>query len=106
MLYALIGTGLVGALAVAFLLWRRSVLETALAKSQASEKNALEASQRALDELKNRTEAFENQLGRQRDQIETLRIQRDKAITALANTGNPGDIADLLRDQLSKIGNT
>lgn len=104
MLYAFLGSTLVGALAVALLLWRNALLKRDLAEERASKKAALEQSQRALDELQLRGETFADQLARQREQIDTLRTQRDAAITKLEASGAPGSITDILRLRLKVPG--
>lgn len=106
MLYAFLGSTLLGALSTALLLWRKSVVEKKLVASQASEKAALDASQRALSELGTRTQTFEDQLSRQREQVDTLRKQRDEAIDALAKANIPGAIGNLLRNKFVKTPGT
>ena len=106
MLYAFLGSTLLGALSSAFLLWRKSVLETKLAKSQASDKDAQERANRAVSELELQSKAFQDQLSRQRDQLETLRVQRDQAIDALAKSGAPGALLGVLRKQALKPGDS
>lgn len=97
MLYALIGSGLLGALSTAFLLWRKSVVETSLAECRGQLKSSQDTANRALEELASQASAYQDQLARQRDQISTLRTQRDQAIEALAKGVTPGSIVDLLR---------
>lgn len=98
MLYAFLGSTLLGALSTAFLLWRKSVVEKRLAVCQGEKKAAQDTANRALSELADRQKVFSEQLQRQREQIETLRIQRDEAIAKLP----PGTIADLLRTRHTK----
>lgn len=105
MLYAFLGSTLLGALSTALLLWRKSVVEKKLVGSQASEKSAVELAGRTLDELNARTKTFEDQLARQRDQVDTLRKQRDEAIDALAKSATPGAIGNLLRNKNAKARN-
>lgn len=101
MLYAFLGSALLGALSTAFLLWRKSVVEKKLVKSEAERKTAQDEANRALSELSERQKVFDDQLARQRDEIETLRKQRDEAIDKLPS----GSIADLLRSRHTKTGN-
>lgn len=96
MLYALIGTGLLGALSTMFLLWRKSVVEKKLAVSEAERKDAQDRANRAPSELVERQKAFDDQLARQREQIDTLRKQRDEAIDELSKGAVPGSIANIL----------
>lgn len=97
MLYAFLGSTLLGALSTALLLWRKSVVEKKLVQSQAREEAAVGQAKRAVDELGARSKAYEDQLSRQRDQIDTLRKQRDQAIDSLAKSETPGAIGELLR---------
>ncbi len=97
MLYAFLGSLSLGGLATALLLWRKSVVEKALVASQASEKDAQDRANRALSELELQRSAFTDQLARSASQLETVRIQRDQAISALAKSTTPGSIAELLR---------
>lgn len=97
MLAAFIVSLLAGSLSTALLLWRKSVVEKSLAESRATEKLATEAARRSQEELGLRAKAYEDQLSRQRDQLETLRKQRDQAIETLATSGKPGSITDLIR---------
>lgn len=99
MIYAFLGSTLLGALSTALLLWRKSVVEKKLVASQAEKKFAVELAGRSVDELTARTNAFEDQLSRQRNQIETLRKQRDEALNKLTT---PGAIGSLLRDKNTK----
>jgi len=95
MLYALIGSGLVGALSTALLLWRKSVLETKLAKSLAIG----EASQKLANELLENVKLLKDQLDRKDNQIKVLEKQRDQAIEELAKHGAHGSLLSLLRKQ-------
>ncbi len=95
MLYALIGSGLFGALSTAFLLWRKSVVETKLSEARAIGREAILGKQEALMELVTRQNAFDKQLALQTSQLETIKAQRDAALKAI--TGAPGSIAELIK---------
>lgn len=100
MLYALIGTGLLGALATAFLLWRKSVVETELADTKGKLTSSQTEAQQLKSELALRVTAYAEQLINLNDQITTLRKQRDEAIETLAKNGTPGSLTDLLRNKV------
>lgn len=99
MLYAFLGSTLLGALSSALLLWRKSVAEKKLAESQALGRDYLGQMTRSLDELTRRSAAYEDQLARQRDVIETIRKQRDEAIDELVKRDVNGAFANLLRSK-------
>jgi hypothetical protein len=97
MLYLFLGSTLLGSLSTAILLWRKSVVETELAKSQASDKDSQERANRAVEELGSRSKAYEDQLQLQRNQVDQLRKERDIALDALAKNLGTGSVAELLR---------
>jgi Flp pilus assembly protein TadB len=99
MLYLFLGSTLLGSLSTALLLWRKSVVQTELSKSQASDKDSQERANRAVEELGTRSKAYEDQLQLQRNQVDQLRKERDFALDALAKNTGAGSIAELLRMQ-------
>ncbi len=100
MLYALIGTGLLGALSTALLLWRKSVVETELADTKGRLTLAQNAATSATVEISMRAKAYAEQLVSLNNQISTIRTERDQAIDELAKTGAPGSLTNLLRNQV------
>ncbi len=97
MLYALIGSGLLGALSTAFLLWRKSIVETKLANAQAIGRAASLAELRTSAELLARQADFAKKLASSDAQIDSLRTQNANLLKALANA--PGTVAELIRLQ-------
>ena len=104
MLYALIGSSLLGALASAFLLWRKSVAETQLAQVKgqlSSSQNEAQTAKQALQEVTATALAREAQLNekisRANAELQTVKGQRDEAISKIP----AGSIADILRAHAS-----
>lgn len=102
MIYAFLGSTLLGCLSTALLLWRKSVVEKKLAESQAERERAVDTANRCLDELNARTNIMNDQLKREQDLVKTIRKQRDEALDKLAKASVPGSIGSLLRDKNTK----
>jgi len=104
MLYALIGSSLLGALASALLLWRKSVAEKALAEcrgqlssSQSEAQTAKQALQGAMQTALAREAQLNEKISRANAELQTVKGQRDEAISKLP----AGSIADILRAHAS-----
>jgi hypothetical protein len=97
MLYALLGSILVGVLGSALLAWRKARSDGELGQVKAELTHARQSEARAVSELlQERADRADEKL-RTENQLLTIRTQRDEALAKLATTGAPGSIADLLR---------
>lgn len=104
MLYAFLGSTLLGALASALLLWRKSVVETALKACQIdllAARNSAEGWKISYESMIKFHQDFENQLNdkltRVGSELTLVKGQRDAALDKLVQVGAPGAIAELLR---------
>lgn len=94
MTYAFLGALLSGGLAVAFLLWRKSVVEKARDTLALKLDFATEAIKEYSALLASNDKEHDESISRLESQIQTLRTQRDHAIEA--NT-TPGAIGGMLQ---------
>lgn len=104
MLYAFIGSTLLGALASAFLLWRKAVADKALAEAQDELRTVQAASngwkanyETCVDRAGKISAELNDQIARANSELQTVKGQRDEALKQLANSGKPGAITDILR---------
>lgn len=93
MLYAFLGSSLLGALTAAWLLWRKGRVETALADAT----NALGIANINIQGWKESYALLQDQLSRSQEDTQTVKAQRDAYLKELTDAGTPGVFADLLR---------
>jgi hypothetical protein len=97
MLYGLIGSILLGAASTLYQLWRKSGVETDLAKTKGQLESAQGQISGLTQELNSRAAIYKDELARRDDQITLLRKERDEALDKLVKAGAPGSITDLIR---------
>lgn len=99
MLYAFLGSALIGALSAAILLWRKAVVEKERDLLKVLLKGAQETNAETIKALLSNQDIYAGELASRDSQITTLRKQRDEAIDKLVKSGSPGSVGSVLRDR-------
>lgn len=97
MLYALLGTLLLGGLSTLYLLWRKSQVEGDLRETQQKlviANNAANSWEISYNLLK---KTSDDKLARANQELATVKGQNDDLLKALEKSGNPGVFAELLQ---------
>jgi len=97
MLYAFLGSSLLGSLAVVFLLWRKSVVEGDLSTTREQLKTSQDQVNRAMSEMTAQQVSYTDQLARVNAELLAVKGQRDQALDSLAKAGSSGALGGMLR---------
>lgn len=106
MIYAFLGSLLAGGLAVAFFLWRKSVVEKERDVLKIKLQDAEAQNAVIMKTIADNQAIYEDQLGRRDSQIAVIRKERDDAIDRLVKSGAPGSVGSLLRESATNKGGT
>lgn len=102
MLYAFLGSFLLGSLTTVFVLWRKSQVET---KLRGVEKD-LSAAQKEIKDWKQSSDSLKSEYNNLVDhanaQVAQLQKDKEDLLNALEKSGKPGVFADLLRARNTK----